>query len=312
MTLGPLLASIVNAPVYQEATGTNKFFEWYFYGLGGLGGWLIFFILALVAVIWLYYDSQKRSLPAGGWRIGVVILLLLLLPTMLFRFTVTKLDFGIYQLLRLYEPDCPPGTVITAAFPNLQIFDCEQLRLSLPPMTPYGEIVFYLGLLGGVLAPVLAIGYYITYMGLVGCYRGHVYEQEFGECPYCKRASTDLSPRIPSEIKHPSTPVVGKPKPSRPVVGYAWLVDLQNNRRFDLCQDSTTIGRGQENDIMLADPSVSRQHARLRETNGHFTLYDLGSSSGTILNGKRLRAPQVLQTGDVITMGDTNLKFVRA
>jgi len=303
-------------PLLQVPEGTNQFFEWYFYGLGGLGGWLLFFMLALIAVIWLIYDNQKRRINAIGWKIGVVLLLLLLLPTMMYRFTVTPVDFGVYQLLKLYAPECPPGTVITDQFPEVNFLDCEQLRRSLPPMTPYGEIVFYLGLLGGVLAPVLAIGYYITFMGLVGCIQGHVYEKELGECPYCKQALPPIiipsgGGGIPPGSDRPLKPRKPLP-PTKPVVSFAWLVDSQNNRRYDLCEDSTLLGRGKDNDIMLADPAAGRQHARIRETNGHFTLYDLGSSNGTFLNGKKLRAPQVLQNGDLISLGDTNLKFVRA
>ena len=100
------------------------------------------------------------------------------------------------------------------------------------------------------------------------------------------------------------------PKPSRPAVQYAWLVDITNNRRFDLFEGTTRIGRDSESDIMLSDPAVSRPHAQIRETHGHFTLTDMGSSSGTLLNGKKLRSPLVLQNGDEITLGDTVLRFV--
>jgi len=61
---------LLYSPVFQVPQGTNKFFEWYFYGLGGIGGWVLFFLLALAATIWLFYDSLKRRLPATGWKIG--------------------------------------------------------------------------------------------------------------------------------------------------------------------------------------------------------------------------------------------------
>ena len=99
-------------------------------------------------------------------------------------------------------------------------------------------------------------------------------------------------------------------KPSRPALQYAWLVDMTNNRRYDLYEDTTRIGRSGESDIMLTDQAVSRLHAQIRESHGHFTLTDLDSSSGTLLNGKKLRSPLVLQNGDEITVGDTVLHFV--
>ena len=87
-------------------------------------------------------------------------------------------------------------------------------------------------------------------------------------------------------------------------------MDIHSDRRYDLYQDITSLGRGEENDILIADPAVSRRHAQIRESHGHFTLSDIGSKSGTYLNGRRLRAPQVLQNRDEITLGDTVLKFV--
>jgi pSer/pThr/pTyr-binding forkhead associated (FHA) protein len=99
-------------------------------------------------------------------------------------------------------------------------------------------------------------------------------------------------------------------KPSKPKVAGAWLVDLTNNRRYDLCQGNTLIGRSDKNDIVVKDPAMSRDHAQIRESHGHFTLYDMGSKTGTQLNGRKMRDRQVLQNGDEITLGDTMLKFV--
>jgi FHA domain len=319
-----ILSGPIASPLPQVPTGTNQFFDWFFYGLQGLGGWLLFLLLALGATIWLLYDSQKRHLPATGWRLGVILLSLLLLPTILYRFTVTDLHFRIYQVLQLYEENCPID-VITQNFPEVNFTDCNELRRSLPPLTPFGEYVFYLGLLGGVLSPVLAVGYYITFQGMSGCQRGHVYETALekvpGQCPQC--AAEDAARQRPPEVIRVSTPqpvlsaagpfTQAPPipqKPSRPALQYAWLVDMTNNRRYDLHENTTRIGRSGECDIMLTDQAVSRLHAQIRESSGHFTLSDLDSSSGTLLNGKKLRSPLVLQNGDEITVGDTVLRFV--
>lgn len=321
MGITDILFDTLPTPPMQGLTGTNAFFEWYFYGLQGLGGWLLFLLLGVAAVVWLFYDSQKRHLPATGWRLGVVLMVLLVLPTIIYRFTVTPVHFGIYQLLELYPEDCPTDVIIQN-FPEINFLDCEQLRRSLPPLTPFGEYVFYLGLLGGILAPVLAVGYYITYQGMVGCQRGHPpYEKALekipGQCPQCaaeeaRRAQPPviIQPPVTSATPRKPEPPVEPHRPSKPTVQYAWLVDEAHNRRYELCVGVTRIGRSKESEIMLADPAVSRDHALIREEHGHFTLSDVNSRTGTLLNGKKLSQPFVLQSGDEIMLGDTVLHFV--
>jgi hypothetical protein len=323
-----LLAELVKhslfSPLAQNMVGTNKFFNWYFYGMGGIGGWFIFLLIALVAVVWLLYDSGKRRLPALGWRLGVVLLLLLLLPTILYRFTVTPIHFQLYTVLHdtfKKTGDCP-FDYLTVNFPDVQVTTCDDLLSSLPPLTPYGEWVFYLGLLGGVLAPVLAIGYWVTYHGMKGCPNGHVYEAAAGECPECNRLraaqmpiqqQVPYMPYSPPAPRRPEPVVPSEPaRPSRPKVSNAWLADVANNRRYDLYKGMTKIGRTSDNDLVINDPSISRSHAQIRESNGHFTLSDLDSKFGTYLNGTKLRTPMVLESGDVIVLGNTELKFLSA
>ena len=69
-------------------TATGNFFFWYYfaYGLTGPGGWVFFFLLAMAATIWLFYDSAKRELPSSrvvGWRLGVVLAWALLTPSVI-------------------------------------------------------------------------------------------------------------------------------------------------------------------------------------------------------------------------------------
>ena len=49
-----------------------------------------------------------------------------------------------------------------------------------------------------------------------------------------------------------------------------------------------TIGQSNQNDVVLADDSVSRTHARLEYRDGGWYVSDLGSTNGTFLNGDRL------------------------
>jgi hypothetical protein len=75
-------------------------------------------------------------------------------------------------------------------------------------------------------------------------------------------------------------------------------------RSVRLEQRPTRIGRSTECELVLRDPRVSRQHARVHARDGHIVLTDLGSTNGTRVNGQRVREV-VLGAGDRITMGDT-------
>ena len=63
-----------------------------------------------------------------------------------------------------------------------------------------------------------------------------------------------------------------------------------------------TVGRGQT-DVYLDDPQVSRIHAALIARDEQLSVEDLGSGSGTTVNGMRLHARQPLQIGDVVGFG---------
>lgn len=73
---------------------------------------------------------------------------------------------------------------------------------------------------------------------------------------------------------------------------------------FDLTKEITTVGRDVANDIVLGDPEVSRQHARLTRTPGGYVLEDLGSTNGSFVNGERLSSPRVLDPGDLLGMSE--------
>jgi len=73
---------------------------------------------------------------------------------------------------------------------------------------------------------------------------------------------------------------------------------------FDLTKEITTLGRDVANDIVLGDPEVSRQHARLTRTPGGYVLEDLGSTNGSFVNGERLSSPRVLNPGDLLGMSE--------
>ena len=78
----------------------------------------------------------------------------------------------------------------------------------------------------------------------------------------------------------------------------------QPGQTFILDQDLLTLGRDPGNDIVISDPQVSRQHARVTRQGETMVIEDTGSTNGTFVNGVRLTGPHTLANGDVIGLGD--------
>jgi hypothetical protein len=78
----------------------------------------------------------------------------------------------------------------------------------------------------------------------------------------------------------------------------------QPGQSFPLNQDVVTLGRDPSNTIVISDPQVSRQHARIARRGGPLVLEDLGSTNGTFVNGMRLMGAHSLSAGDVIGLGE--------
>jgi hypothetical protein len=74
---------------------------------------------------------------------------------------------------------------------------------------------------------------------------------------------------------------------------------------FDLAKDVMTIGRDMNNDLVINDAEVSRNHGRLTSQSGGYLIEDLASTNGTFVNGQRLIGPKLLNPGDVVGFGET-------
>lgn len=77
-----------------------------------------------------------------------------------------------------------------------------------------------------------------------------------------------------------------------------------DSRRF-------SIGRTPENDLPIADSSLSRRHALIENFEGRFNLSDCGSSNGTFINGKPVTGASELSDWDVLTFGGIGDILVR-
>jgi hypothetical protein len=95
--------------------------------------------------------------------------------------------------------------------------------------------------------------------------------------------------------------------PPQPAGGQPTLV-LSDGRAFRLVKSVLTIGRLPECDLVLEDPGASRQHARIRRAETAWVITDLGSTNGTLVNGRPVQEHE-LQDGDTVTIGETDLAF---
>jgi hypothetical protein len=258
---------------------TTLFFIWFFSGLGGIGGWLIFFLISAAAVFYVFINSSMRKLPALGWRLGVLFLALLVLPAAIFRFL-------------------SPGTQIT--------------------LVQYLEILFYMGIIGGIVPFFMALGYYLRFRGMVLCANGHLFDSILGECPECvpttihdeDRGSNGLITEIADERDFIKTQFgkISLPKKNK-LKAQAFLL-LPDKHHYQLNKGTSEIGRQMENDFVFDNPYVGRRHAKIvQEKENLFRLYDLGTKNGTWLNGRRLNQPVLLEADDEIRLG-TEVKVV--
>ena len=87
----------------------------------------------------------------------------------------------------------------------------------------------------------------------------------------------------------------------------AFLI-IEGVKVHQLTETVVNIGRRLENQLVIDDPRVSRNHAQLRAIKGRFVLFDLNSTGGTFVNGQRT-SQTVLYPGDVISLAGVALIF---
>jgi FHA domain-containing protein len=93
------------------------------------------------------------------------------------------------------------------------------------------------------------------------------------------------------------------PRPTRALL-------LAEGRRHVIPPGGALVGRSRECDVVLADANVSRRHAEvLPAAAGAWTIADLGSTNGVVVNGRRIQGAAPLQPGDRIALGTAEIRF---
>jgi hypothetical protein len=123
-----------------------------------------------------------------------------------------------------------------------------------------------------------------------------------------RTASRDL--RLPQEsfvlAPEQAAGLLGGSKP----VSTGSLVFPDGHRR-SLDSRTLTVGRAGDNDIPLEDDFASARHARIEPRRDGVWVSDAGSTNGTYVNGAKLSKAHRLKPGDVIRVGNTDLRYER-
>lgn len=108
-------------------------------------------------------------------------------------------------------------------------------------------------------------------------------------------------PRMPA----PSAPAANNPPPPPGALLYA----LYEGQKYPVNKDEFYIGRSNKScDLIVKDPNVSRQHARVVRHQGQYWMVDMGSTNGIEFQGQRVdRRP--IGEGDVFRICDHDVVF---
>ncbi|MEQ9400623.1 MAG: FHA domain-containing protein [Longimicrobiales bacterium] len=90
------------------------------------------------------------------------------------------------------------------------------------------------------------------------------------------------------------------------------LVGRKTMQVYDLDQDRILVGRGEDADVLIDNPSLSRKHCEFRKEGDGWVLEDLGSSNGTFLHGEKLTGPTPIKSGDEVGLGKFSVVFGKA
>jgi hypothetical protein len=115
----------------------------------------------------------------------------------------------------------------------------------------------------------------------------------------------------PVEASSPARGRNGGPDPragARPRLEVVAALGREPGTTFDV-SEGATLGRSNGADIRIDDPYASSAHARIFARGDFMYVEDMGSTNGTYLNGRQLRAPERLKRADVIRIGDSEYRY---
>lgn len=213
------------------------------------------------------------------------------------------------------EVDVRAGTpvVVESAQREVLLVEAEEARRAARAQADRGGAAAAVAILWRMIARIDGRPWFVA---ADGSPLAELREQLLDEAAHHARADGDAerSHRRKTAVgSHIAGTAAKRVKPRKRMAAPAALVVLAGPRagaRFELWDDND-LGRGSDADLRLQDPSVSRLHARVVFVDGGYCLFDLGSTLGTEVNGRRVDVHK-LADGDVIVLGAVRLRFERS
>lgn len=124
------------------------------------------------------------------------------------------------------------------------------------------------------------------------------------EAPVAEPAAVDATAELPAiRLPRAETGVQAVPAVRRYLIG----IDMVGVAH-EIARQRINIGRTQDNDLRILEPTVSRLHAMLTLRNGEATIVDANSRNGVFVNGIQVRYA-TLEDGDIVTFGTVRFRY---
>ena len=94
----------------------------------------------------------------------------------------------------------------------------------------------------------------------------------------------------------------------RPRLEVVAALGYEPGSQFDVSRGAS-MGRSESSNIPVEDPYASSAHARIFPRDGFMYIEDMGSTNGTVLNGRQLKRSERLRPGDSVRIGDTEYRY---
>ena len=170
-------------------------------------------------------------------------------------------------------------------------------------------------------------------MALTECANGHLYDSaQYPTCPYCggnmnrMEFSAAPDPGVGKTVGVAPSAPAPQPDTGKTVAVFqksfsrervtGWLVCIEGAEKgkdYRIAAKNNSIGRGENADICIKDPAVSREnHARLSYDGKHnkFYLIPADSTNNIYINDEPIFVPTLLQKGDAIELGESKFIFI--
>jgi hypothetical protein len=95
---------------------------------------------------------------------------------------------------------------------------------------------------------------------------------------------------------------------ARPRLEVVAALGYEPGSLFDVSRGAS-MGRSESSNIPVEDPYASSAHARIFPRDGFMYIEDMGSTNGTVLNGRQLKRSERLRPGDSVRIGDTEYRY---